>query len=289
MKKNCQATIQWPALLATLCNTVFLTHQNLVLELMDCSVDAIPCQYSIWRGALHFFWDGRAPTLEEQVLMPVQDPLEMHETWSNAISELQVMPVYQQMFEDAFGSPGVDSVRASKALAQFVRTIVSGDSPFDRYLNTGDISHLGPDWEDVLFGYSIFKNFNQGDCIHCHTDPFSSRLVTDYSFRNNGLDAVQIDTGHGGGTFKVPSLRNLVFTAPYMHDGRFETIDEVLDFYINDVTASPTIDPVMYQSDTGTGTLGAPLSPIQKSQLKKFLLSLTDSSYIINPDYKNPN
>lgn len=241
------------------------------------------------------FWDGRSPSLENQALFPVIDELEMHEEWPNVVTKLYADAEYPQMFEDAFGSPGIDSVRAAKAMAQFMRTLISGDSPFDRYLNTLNPAELGQDFPDIIAGYNLFKDPNKGDCIHCHTDPVSSRLTTDFSYRSNGLAMTLQDSGRAKvtglasdyGLFKVPSVRNLVFTAPYMHDGRFETLDEVLDFYINDVQPFQNVDPVMYQTDTaGGGSLGAQLSPVEKNQLKKFLLSLTDSTFITNPDFQ---
>ena len=254
---------------------------------LDGPRNSMPLFNLAWVGS-GFFWDGRAATLEEQVLMPVQDPIEMHESWTNAISEISSISEYQDMFDKAFGTPGVDSVRAAKALAQFLRTLVSGNSPFDQFLNSNkDPSVLGSDWQDIVEGYELFKDNNKGDCIHCHTDPAADRNVTDYSFRNNGLDMVPADPGAGNGTFKVPSLRNLSYTAPYMHDGRFNSLDEVLDHYVYNVQASPHLDPSLYQVDSSTTSApGVQLSPIEVLKVKKFLLSLNDPSFLTNPDYQ---
>lgn len=263
--------------------------------------NAMPIFNLAWSERL--FWDGRATSLENQALFPVQDELEMHETWSNAIYKLQLDGEYQQKFKLVFGEPGIDSTKVSIALAQFMRSIVSANSPYDEYMRTGNIAVLGPDSAtraNVLAGRNIFSNSGLGDCIHCHNAPEDNALVTDFDFKNNGLDASPTDKAYGIVTgfffddykFKTPSLRNLAFTAPYMHDGRFETLDEVLDFYINDVQgSSPNIAIEMFQDDSTTsGQPGAVnLTGFQKMQLKAFLLSLTDYSLLTNPAYADPN
>lgn len=261
--------------------------------------NAMPIFNLAWSPTL--FWDGRANSLEHQSLFPVIDPLEMHDTWPNAVAKLQADPMYVQMFEDAFGSPGIDSVRASKALGQFMRSIVSGNSPFDRYVNSGfDLAELGPNALDIFQGWQVFRDENKGDCIHCHLDPADIPINTDFTFRNNGLDMTPADSGRAAvpganpywdfGKFKVPSLRNLVYTAPYMHDGRFQTIDEVIDFYADDVQNPYNLAPELYYNDSSAGGgQGAILSPIERYYLKQFLLSLTDTSLTTNPAYSDPN
>jgi cytochrome c peroxidase len=130
-----------------------------------------------------------------------------------------------------------------------------------------------------------------GECFHCHGDPYNT-LWTDNKFHNNGLDAVFTDNGLGvitgnnadNGKFRTPSLRNLIFTAPYMHDGRFATIDEVITFYSTGLQNSPTIDPLMKNVAQG----GVLLSPQDMNDLKAFLLTLTDSSFISNTEFSQP-
>jgi cytochrome c peroxidase len=140
-------------------------------------------------------------------------------------------------------------------------------------------------------GFNIFMDESKGDCFHCHGSE-NNPLWTDNKFHNNGLDSSLTDLGLGGvtgdpsdnGKFKSPSLRNLIFTAPYMHDGRFSTIDEVINHYSEGLQNSPTIDPLMKKVSQG----GVQLSPLEKSNLKAFLLTLTDEEFINNPDFSNP-
>ena len=232
-----------------------------------------------------FFWDGRTVTLEEQAFDPVVNPIEMHNTWPNAVSTLQAHPDYPAKFQAAFGTSIIDSNLVTKALAQFERTLISGNSRFDKFLRE-EISLTGAE----LRGLELF-NTEGADCFHCHGSP-GNPLWTDNDFHNNGMDETFTDLGLGAvtgnafdnGKFKTPSLRNLVFTAPYMHDGRFETIDEVIDHYSSGVVISPTIDPLMQFSFQG----GVQLTPEEKADLKAFLLALTDSSFINNPDFQAP-
>lgn len=233
-----------------------------------------------------FFWDGRAPTREAQALQPVVNPVEMDMTWPEAVERLQNHPEYPHLFKAAFGTDRIDSNLVTQALVQFEMTIVSADSKFDRYLR-GETT-LTPT-EDS--GYTAFLDLGGGDCIHCHhpTNPH----FADNTFHNNGLDSqdkvlsgLMAVTGNAEdeGKFKTPSLRNLAFTAPYMHDGRFETLEEVLDFYSTGVNHYPTVDPKMEFSHVG----GVHLSPDQKRQIIAFLLTLTDSSVVKNPAYADP-
>lgn len=252
-----------------------------------------------------FFWDGRAPTLENQILQPVVNPIEMHETWPNAMSKLQADAVYPVLFERAFGSQHIDSLLVAKAIAQFIRTMVSGNSPFDRFRRGEGI--ISP---DAQAGFDLFKKeggaigenipvagstpvIGQGgaDCFHCHTD--AAGLFTDEQFHNNGLDTVFTDLGRGGVTndpadvakFKTPTLRNIMVTAPYMHDGRFATIDQVLDHYNDGGHPSATVDPFMKFTSPDM-TLG--LDPTKRIQIKAFLNSLTDEEFLTNPNFQDP-
>lgn len=242
-----------------------------------------------------FFWDGRKEGLEAQAFAPVTDVVEMHENWPNAVSELQAHPEYPLLFEKAFGSSVIDSVMVAKAIAQFERTLLSANSPMDKYMNANNaIGSSGWSIADELAAYQgfvIFIDEEKGDCFHCHGDSFNP-LWTDNLFHNNGLDAVITDKGLGkvtgnpsdDGKFKTPTLRNLVFTAPYMHDGRFETLDEVIDHYSEGLQPSPTIDPLMKTVDVG----GVQLTSEEKYYLKMFLISLSDSSFVTDERFTDP-
>lgn len=243
-----------------------------------------------------FFWDGRAKTLEDQVLQPVTNPIEMHETWPNAIAKLQQSLEYKNMFFKAFGEEGIDSIKASKALAQFLRTMISGSSKFDvMYKYENNLSLSGN--EQSIYatitpaewaGYDLFKSDNDADCFHCHNGP----LMQVNKFSNNGLDATFTDNGRGdvtgnpndNGKFKVPTLRNIAYSAPYMHDGRFSTLDDVINHYSHGVVTSPTIDPLMELVFQG----GVQLDASQKDLIKQFLLTMSDESFINNPDFREP-
>lgn len=232
-----------------------------------------------------FFWDGRATSLAAQALDPVRDPVEMHETWTNAVRELEEDPEYPSLFLKAFGSPGIDSMRAVKAIAQFERILISGNSKFDKFLRFEvqlDSSELR--------GFNLFKDDFGGDCWHCHP-PFNLQF-TDFQFRNNGLDTVFQDSGLAAvtgdpfdlGKFKVPSLRNVEFTAPYMHDGRFETLEEVIEHYNMGGHDSPTIDVFMKHVGTGLN-----LKNYEKQALVNFLKTLSDPEFLENPAFSDPN
>lgn len=241
--------------------------------------------------AKKFFWDGRAKSLEDQAFGPVVNPIEMHNTWVNAISTLQADDIYPELFQKAFGSSTIDSVMVAKAIAQFERTMISGNSPFDRYLRQENTGMTEQEELEVYQGFALFMDETKGDCFHCHGDQYMP-LWTDNLFHNNGLDATFTDNGLGdvtgnpndNGKFKTPTLRNLKYTAPYMHDGRFETLEEVVDHYSFGLQNSSTIDPLMKNVDNG----GVALSPTEKALLVKFLMALSDESYITNPAFQEP-
>lgn len=255
------------------------------------SRNSMPLFNLAWNTEL-FFWDGRALTLEEQTQMPVEDPIEMHETWENAISELQADENYPTLFNNAFNVSvdGITQELAGKAMSQFLRSLVSNNSKYDQY-RRGETDMT----EQELAGLAMFEiegpidGVSQGgaDCFHCHNQP----LFTDYSFRNNGLDtdASFTDLGRENHTnnvldrakFKTPSLRNLIYTAPYMHDGRFQTLEEVIEHYNTGGHASSTIDPDMKNQE-----YGLLLTQTEKDNLLAFLKTLSDPSFINNPEYK---
>ncbi len=230
-----------------------------------------------------FFWDGRAASLEQQALGPVLDPLEMHEDWTTAVAELQATEDYPGLFFKAFGTETITKELVTKAIAQFERTLISGNSRYDKVIKEGNGVFFT---DDELNGFDLF-NSERGDCFHCH----SGILFTDNLFHNNGLDANPIDkglekvTGKASdiGKFKTPTLRNIAVTAPYMHDGRFNTLKEVLDHYSDGVKNSPTLDPLMNHMG------GIELTEQEKVELIAFLKTLTDEDFLENPDFSNPH
>jgi cytochrome c peroxidase len=231
-----------------------------------------------WNTGEKFFWDGRANTLEVQAFEPVLNPIEMHDTWPNVVSKLQADESYPAMYLAAFSTSTIDSVLTSKALAQYERTLISGNSRFDKYL-LRQINLTSSE----LNGFGLFMDESGADCFHCHGDA-TNPLWTDNLFHNNGLDASFTDNGLGditgspsdNGKFKTPSLRNLAYTAPYMHDGRFKTLDEVIDHYSDSLVYSSTISPLLKHIPAG----GVNLTIQEKGDLKAFLLTLTDSSFV---------
>jgi len=236
------------------------------------------------------FWDGRIQSLEEQALIPVEDPIELHHKWQDLIPQLRLSPMYQELFRKAFGiasSSEITKELAAKAIAQYERMIISGNSDFDKYLRQ---EYFFSDEEADGFAMFFDKDPDivDAECFHCHSAP----LITDNSFKNNGLDEVDdpsefIDLGRGEvtgnpldyGKFRVPTLRNITLTAPYMHDGRFETLEEVIDHYNSGGHFSPNKDPLIYP-------LG--LSDNEKQNLIAFLHTLEDTSFLSNEYIKNP-
>lgn len=247
--------------------------------------NSMPLFNIAWNFEQRFFWDGAEATLENQIFEPVVNPTEMNNTWRNVTESLDASPIYPELFSAAFGTTKIDSVGVSKAIAQFLRTLISSNAKFDRHLT--DQVPLTPEEQR---GLAIFLDESRGDCFHCHGNP-NTPLWTDNRFHNNGLDEFFTDRGLGAvtgdprddGLFKTPSLRNLAFTAPYMHDGRFNTLEEVIDHYSEGLVYSETISPLMKNVAAG----GVHLSPEEKSDLKAFLLSLSDQSFIENPAFQN--
>lgn len=244
-----------------------------------------------------FFWDGRAKTLEEQILGPVPNPIEMHQSWKNATLKISADAVYRTEFHAAFGTDEIDEYAITKAIAQFLRTMISGKSKYDVLykeennftLSAEDQVVFGQITNEEKAGYDLFLSLNGGDCVHCHNGPLMQLNI----FANNGLDATFSDLGKGGvtglpqdmGHFKVPSLRNIAQTAPYMHDGRFETLDEVIEHYSSGIQLSSTISPTIEFAALG----GVQLDLQEKDLIKKFLLTLTDEDFLKNPKFAPPN
>ena len=218
-----------------------------------------------WQPEL--MWDGSVHHLELQPVAPISNPVEMGGSLALAVDKLRRDPHYPALFERAFGSPGVDSQRLLRALAQFTGTLVSADSRYDRYVQGRE-----PFTAQERQGLALFRQH----CAACHTEP----LFSEFSYRDDGLDAAPADAGRAAvsglpqdrGTFRVPSLRNVALTAPYMHDGRYDSLEQVLDHYSSGIQASPTLDPRLRG--------GIPLDAAQRQALLAFLDTLTDDSFI---------
>ena len=223
------------------------------------------------------FWDGRAVTLEDQAFDPVVNPIEMHNTWENVENMLNASETYKELFRKAFNIDDIDSTHVVMAISQFERTLISTNSRYDKYLRQ-ELQLTSSE----LNGYVIF-NTEKGDCFHCH----GTEMFMDNLFHNNGLDMEPfIDLGlaqstgdpSDNGKFKTPTLRNIEFSAPYMHDGRFSTLEEVIEHYNSGGNHSSTVDPLMKKLG-----VGLELTNQEKQDLIAFLKTLSDSEFITNP------
>jgi cytochrome c peroxidase len=233
---------------------------------------------------LHFFWDGRRTTLELQAHDPVVNPIEMNISWAEVTQRLNANTDYKVLFNKAFGTTTIDSSHVTKALAQFMRTMISSNSKLDKRLRN-EVALSASETN----GFVIF-NTERGDCFHCHSID-AGRLMTDNQFHNNGLDATFTDLGRGAvtgnstddGKFLTPTLRNIALTAPYMHDGRFQTLEEVVEHYNSGGVASSTVDPLMKHVGTGLN-----LSDQDKADLIAFLHTMTDTTFIHDSRFSEP-
>lgn len=238
------------------------------------------------------FWDGRVETLEEQALLPVEDPIELHNDWEAVEEKLKKHNDYPTRFRKAFGINNAGEITkelAVKAIAQFERSLVSANSKYDQVIRGEAFFE-----EEELNGFELFfdvpNNLPDAECGHCHNAP----LFTVNQYFNNGIDSVTSltdfkDKGLGAitnnpfdnGKFRAPSLRNIALTAPYMHDGRFETLEEVMDHYNSGAHFADNIDPLIKTNGLG-------LSEQNKKDLISFLHALTDTSFVNNKAFQNP-
>jgi cytochrome c peroxidase len=237
-----------------------------------------------------YFFDGRSATLEESIIDATDH--ELFTDWTNNVNYLKNDTFYANMFEKAFGCDAVTKENIVKAMAQFIRTIVSsGNSEIDtKFFRTNNYTLLNP---AAARGFQIFTS-ERSDCFHCH---FTNILTTDNLFHNNGVQ-------NSGGTFnfsdngrgtitavqtdnakmKTPTLRNIALTPPYMHNGQFNTLREVVDFYADSVHLSPTLDANMLHS----GNIRLNLTNSERDDLIAFLETMTDTFVINNPKYRSP-
>ena len=207
-------------------------------------------------------WKGQVETLEDMVYAAYTDPLEINADTAEVAKWLRQSDIYPELFKKAFGTDEISFVLVEKAIAQYIRSLVFANSKFDRYLKGEEQLN-----QDELNGYLLFITEEGADCFHCHGGGTNALFTTNLRY-NNGLDAAS------KGEFKAPTLRNITLTAPYMHDGRFSTIDEVIDFYSEGVQYSEQISPLMHHVMEG----GVRLTIEEKAQLKAFLHTLTDTT-----------
>lgn len=243
-----------------------------------------------WTGTESgFFWDGGAKNLESQAFAPLTHPDEMGIFFPEMVARLEAIPEYVTLFRRAFQElPTAAGV--AKALAQFQRTLISADSPYDRYRRGEDRAALGA---SALRGLTLV----QQKCGNCH----AGELFTDNQFHNNGLDGNFTDDSHEEvyfgrfrvsrnptdlGAYKTPSLRNVMVSAPYMHDGRLSDISAVFDHYRTGVQAGATTDRSFYQPN---GRIGIPITDEEMRDMITFLHGLTDNTYLNNDTYSNPH
>jgi cytochrome c peroxidase len=241
-------------------------------------------------------WDGEASSLEAQARIPIEKTEEMHQSLAVGVARLQQLPAYPPLYRKAFGSSTITEANTLKALAQFQRTLISGNSRYDRF-RRGDRTALSTFEQQGLVLFSTHPNgtLRGGNCGDCH----SGDLQTNHTFSNNGLDARPTDRGLGLQTglptddfkFRVPSLRNIALTAPYMHDGRFRTLEQVVDHY-NEHAAlnSPNIDPLMLNTtnDPRQQSFTLDLTADEKAKIVAFMRTLTDSTFITDPRFSRP-
>ena len=221
-----------------------------------------------------FMWDGGINHIEVMPIAPITSDVEMAESMSQVIKKLNNHPKYVERFRRVFGEKPIESQQLFYALTQYMTMLISDDSKYDKY-RQGKLSFTA-DEED---GLQIFR----AKCASCHTEP----LFTDFGLRNNGLNIEGDDLGYGRITlseadnyrFKVPSLRNVALTYPYMHDGRFRTLEQVLDHYDKGIVNHPNLDKLLISG----GRIGIALSDSEKQKLIIFLNTLTDNTFISNP------
>ena len=224
-----------------------------------------------------FMWDGGVQHIEIMPFAPITNPVEMGSDLKEVVAKLKRSPEYQRDFENAFGKGDINDRKMFLALAQFMSALISENSPYDQYVK-GNKNALNV---EELAGLVLFNQ----NCSQCHKPP----LFTNFSFRNNGLAEGYSDAGRGmisllaedSMKFKVPSLRNIAYTLPYMHDGRIESLEQVIEHYSSGITAHKQLDPSL---PTG----GFQFSNSEKQQLLAFLKALSDETFLHQSEFQNP-
>jgi cytochrome c peroxidase len=254
-------------------------------------------------GPQKFFWDGRSASLEEQALLPIQHVDEMDQDLDELLRELAADELYPELFRRSYGDISASNI--ARAIASFERTLVSSNSLYDKYLrgesNLNSIEEAG---RKLFMAHPDVKVSQRGgNCIDCHsqflTSGFAARLD---GFSNNGLDdeaslpaGLEATTGRVAdrGKFKAPTLRNIAVTAPYMHDGRFSSLEEVLDHYNGGIKLSSTLSPLILEADnsvrnTVKAGVSLGLSEDEKEAIIAFLHTLTDTEFLRDKRFSDP-
>ena len=240
------------------------------------------------RYSRRMFWDGRTNTIEAQALLPIQDPHEMDLELDELLVKLDTVEYYPDLFEAAFGRPEITTEGIANAIAQFIRSMYSYQSKYD----AGILNDFADFTAEELLGKDLFFSGEFG-CNFCHTEA----TFTSTGFFNTGLNEVYSDQGLGivtgdpedNGKFKTPSLRNIEVTAPYMHDARFNTLEEVIEHYNSGVQPHPNLDDRM----TTDGEIGGPPKQLNMTEAEKqaiitFLHTLTDEVFLTDEKFSNP-
>lgn len=267
----------------------------------ELDVSSMSLANLLW-GPRRFFWNGRAISLEEQALMPIQNSMEMDQSLDDLVVELRGSKEYRDQFRQAYGDISEENI--AKALATFMRLLISTDSKYDRYLR-GELklSAIEEHGRKLFMAHPDVKVSQKGgNCIDCHSQFLTSGFAEALDgFSNNGLDenenlppGLADSTGDSAdkGKFKVPTLRNIAVTAPYMHDGRFEDLQEVMAHYNHGIKLSHTLSPLILEAsnrkiDEET-SVGLSLSDGEVEAIIAFLHTLTDQSFLTNPRFSDP-
>jgi cytochrome c peroxidase len=260
----------------------------------------LPMINLVWNSS-GYLWNGfiysenpnaQFRNIEDLVWMGIVAEHEMNSDTNRAKEVIQNIPGYPELFKKAFGSETVTVKNMGRAIAQFIRTFISANSKFDKYLR-GEVQLS----QSELHGFVLFTTEEGADCFHCHGG-YGNPLFTTHLYYNNGKDSLFTgpyedprDRYHvtgdpmDYGAYKSTTLRNIELTGPYMHDGRFATLDDVIDFYSHHLLWSPYINPLMHHINNG----GVQLTPNEKADLKAFIQTLRDNEFLTNPDFGPPD
>jgi len=227
--------------------------------------------------ATQFFWDGGAANLETQVAGPIENPLEMHQNLALLLDELNAHATYPALFKQVFGGDRIGTSMVMRAIAQYERTLISGNSKYDQYLR-GEATLTASE----LNGLNLYSDMAKGDCNHCHV---LGSTFSDFEYRNTGLDSIAVDKGRelitlnplDRGRFKTPTLRNIAATGPYMHDGRFSSLEECVEHYNTGFRYTENLDPNLEHAVRGR------LNASEVQDIVAFLHTLTDEEFLNAP------
>jgi cytochrome c peroxidase len=253
-------------------------------------------------GPRHFFWNGRSASLEEQALVPIQHQDEMDQDLEDLLGELASDPEYVRQFAAAYGDISAESL--ASALAAFERTQISSNSRYDQFLRgERQLSDLEEHGRKLFMAHPDVKvSLRGGNCIDCHSQFLTSGFNTSFDgFTNNGLDS-EADLAPGlsevtgkqehRGLFKTPTLRNIALTAPYMHDGRFSSLEEVLDHYNEGIKGSSTLSPLMREAGNEernpADRISLNLTEDEQTAIIAFLHTLTDEQFVTDSQFSDP-